>query len=403
MQHNYDILIVGAGLIGNCLVLALQNSGLRVAFVESNAPAQLQNSLATDKTLAISAGSRKILQALNIWVKIQNHATAIKAVHVSDQGHFGKVRLSAKKTGVNALGYVVNAGNMERCVADLAMRTNSKLFCPAKVINLMVGAESINVSLKQQQQEINLSTKLLIGADGGQSSVRRLLNIPQKITDYGQTALVTTIKTSLPHNNIAFERFTANGPLALLPINKQECSVVWTCSHETAKQLILDGEEDFIAKLQRCFGYKLGLFTLIAPRRSFPLSLRRVQTLLAERTVVIGNAANQLHPVAGQGFNLGFRDVARLAEMLIEQQQNKSDIGSQSFLKKYAQVRQKDQHKIIGFTDSIVKVFSSDLPSLVLARGISLAIIDNIPVLKTIFTKHAMGLSGRLPRIGFRK
>jgi 2-octaprenyl-6-methoxyphenol hydroxylase len=403
MQHDYDILIVGGGLAGNCLALALKDSGLRIAIIEASTREQLHHSPAGDRALALSAGTIKNLQALNAWKGVETVATAIKDIHISDQGHFGKARLSAKKMAVNALGYVISARDIEDNVAKLVGQAGIEQFCPARVVGIMPGLESVNISLKQKGQSINLSARLLVGADGGQSSVRSLLEIPQQVTDYGQTAIVTTVKTSLPHKNVAFERFTKSGPLAILPTKNEECSVVWTRTHEQADDLITTNEQDFVDQLQRCFGYHLGQLTLTAPRRAFPLTLIRAETMLSGRTVIIGNAVHQLHPVAGQGFNLGIRDVMQLAEMLIAQVQKNNDVGEPGFLKQYEHARQKDHDQTIGFTDNVVKIFSTDWFPVAAARSISLAVMDHIPIAKSILSKHAMGLSGRLPRVGSRQ
>jgi 2-octaprenyl-6-methoxyphenol hydroxylase len=402
MQHEYDILIVGGGLAGNCLALALKDSGLRLATIEASTRKQLKNSPAGDRALALSAGTVKLLQAINVWGGIQEVATAIKDIHISDQGHFGKARLSAKKQGVDALGYVIAARDIEGHVAKLVGQAGIEQICPARVVGLMSGLDSVNVSLKQDEQSINLSAKLLVGADGGQSSVRKLLEISQQVKEYGQTALVTTVKPSLSHNNVAYERFTKSGPLAMLPVSDEECSVVWTRSHEEAEGLMSGSEADFIAQLQECFGYQLGALTLSAPRRTFPLTLIRADNMVVGRTVIIGNAVHQLHPVAGQGFNLGMRDVAQLAEMLQTQQQKQADIGDKAMLKQYAESRQKDHDHTIGFTDNVVKIFSSDWLPMAAARSIGLAVMDHTPPAKSVLAKHAMGLAGRLPRVGNR-
>lgn len=403
MQHDYDILIVGGGLAGNCLALALKDAGLHMAIIEANTREQLQSSPAGDRALALSAGTVKMLQALNIWKDIETKATAIKDIHISDRGHFGKARLSAKKQGVEALGYVISARDIETHVAERVEQSGIEQISPAWVAGLMSGLESVNVNVKQKKNSLHLTAKLLVGADGGQSSVRRLLDIPQHVTEYGQTALVTTVTSSLPHNNVAFERFTESGPLAMLPINNEECSVVWTRSTEDAEELMSFSEEDFILQLQKCFGYPLGLLGLTTPRRAFPLSLIRAESMVLGRVVIIGNAAHQLHPVAGQGFNLGMRDVVQLAEMIIKQQKNNADIGEPAFLETYAEIRQKDHDQTIGFTDNLVKIFSSDWLPLAATRSVSLAVMDHIPIAKSLLAKHAMGLAGRLPRVGSRQ
>jgi 2-octaprenyl-6-methoxyphenol hydroxylase len=403
MQQDYDLLISGGGLAGNCLALALKGTGLRIAIVEANSREQQHDSPTGDRALALAAGTVKMLEALDIWQGISHAATAIKDIHISDQGHFGKTRLSAQKENVDALGYVITARDIEAHVAGLVKETDIALICPARLVGLMAGNDTVNISLKRGDESLNVSAKLLVGADGGNSSVRKLLEIPQQTTDYGQTALVITVKTSLPHNNVAFERFTASGPLAMLPVDINHCAVVWTRTGEDADALMSGSETDFLAELQQCFGYRLGELRLAAPRRAFPLSLIRAEKMTADRTVVIGNAVHQLHPVAGQGFNLGLRDVVQLAEMIVKQHQAGQDIGNAGFLTAYANARQKDHDRTIGFTNSIVRIFSNDWLALAAARNIGLTILDHIPAAKTVLTRHAMGLAGRLPRLGNRR
>lgn len=403
MQHDYDLLIIGGGLAGNCLALALKDTGLKIAIIEASTREQHHASPAGDRALALAAGTVKMLEALGIWQGISQVATAIKNIHISDQGHFGKVRLSAQKENVQALGYVIIARDIEAHVAKLVNDAQIELICPSRLVGLMAGNSAVNIGLKCQDEVSNLSAKLLVGADGGNSSVRKLLEIAQHVTEYGQTALVTTVKSSLPHNNTAFERFTASGPLALLPVNNDHCAVVWTRTRSDADALMSGSEVDFLAELQQCFGYKLGELSLAAPRRAFPLSLIRAEKMIADRAVIIGNAVHQLHPVAGQGFNLGLRDVVQLAEMIIKQHQANQDIGAADFLNAYAQSRQKDHGRTIDFTDTVVRIFSNDWLALAAARNIGLAILDHIPAAKTLLTRHAMGLAGRLPRLGSRR
>lgn len=403
MQHDYDLVIAGGGLAGNCLALALKDTGLKIAIIEVHTREQLHDSPAGDRALALAAGTVKMLEALGIWQGIAEAATAIKNIHVSDRGHFGKARLSAQKEHVAALGYVITARDIEAHAAKLVTDSEIELICPARLVGLMAGHDAVNVSLKCGDDALNISAKLLVGADGGNSSVRKLLEIPQNITEYGQTALVTTVKSSLPHNNTAFERFTASGPLALLPVDTDHCAVVWTRSSEEADTLMSGSEADFRSELQQCFGYKLGELSLTAPRRAFPLSLIRAEKMIADRTVIIGNAVHQLHPVAGQGFNLGLRDVVQLAEMIIRRHQENQDIGAADFLTAYAESRQKDHDQTIDFTNSVVRIFSNDWLALAAVRNIGLAVLDHIPAAKTWLTRHAMGLAGRLPRLGSRR
>lgn len=398
MQLDYDILIAGGGLAGNCLALALKDSCLKTAIIEAQTAEQLKNSPAGDRALALAAGTVNMLETLGIWQGIQT-ATPIKQIHISDRGHFGKTRLSAKQQKVKALGYVICARDIETHVAELVEQAEIPRFCPARLVGLMAGDNAIHISLKQQDRPVALSARLLVGADGGNSSVRKLLEIPQHITHYGQTALVTTVKADKPHHNTAYERFTESGPLALLPLSNNQLSVVWTRRHEEAEALINGAEDEFLTQLQDCFGYKLGQLHLTAPRRAFPLTLIRAENMTAKRVILLGNAVHQLHPVAGQGFNLGLRDVVQLAELL----QQHSDPGSNEVLQEYAQNRQPDHDKTIAFTDNTVKIFSNSWLALAAMRNAGLTLLDHLPFAKNLLAQHAMGMAGRLPRVGSKR
>lgn len=393
MQHEYDLIIVGGGLAGNCLALALKDTGLRCAIIEANTPEQLQNSPAGDRALALAAGTVQQLEQMGVWQDISHAATAIKNIHISDRGHFGKTRLSAEKEQVAALGYVITARDLETHAAQLVAVSNTVQICPARVVELNSTDDSIQVCVQQGDETVTLTAQLLVGADGGQSSIRKLLNIAQQITEYQQTALVTTVSSTLAHQNTAFERFTNSGPLAVLPMANKQSSVVWTRTTDDAKKLMQTSDAEFLAELQNCFGYKLGKLSLCAPRRSFPLVLIRAEKMIAERAVIIGNAVHQLHPVAGQGFNLGLRDVVQLAEMLIKQHHTDKDLGAEDFLTGYAATRQKDHDRVIGFTNNVVRIFSNDWLPLVAARNLGLTVLDHIPKAKSLLSRYAMGLN----------
>jgi 2-octaprenyl-6-methoxyphenol hydroxylase len=231
----FDLIIIGGGLAGNSLALALEAHSLKIALIEAINPEQLAHSPAGDRALALSAGSIAILDTLGAWQAVKSNATAIKEIHVSDRGHFGKTRLSARKEGVDALGYVISARDIESQLARLVAGASIHRLCPARLAGLSFGQDHVNVKVNHNGESLLLKARLLAGADGGNSSVRTLLGIAQQTTEYNQTALVTTVKTALPNHNVAYERFTESGPLALLPAGKNLCSVVWTRTHEDAE------------------------------------------------------------------------------------------------------------------------------------------------------------------------
>jgi len=389
---DYDLLIVGGGLAGNCLALALKNSGLKIAIVEAQERELLQTAVIGDRALALAAGTVDALKALNLWQGVEHAATPIREIHISDKGHFGKTRLFAEKENVTALGYVITARDLETHIANqITSIENITLYSPARLVGLMADEKAMFVCLKQGEQSLNFTAKLVIGADGGQSSVRQLLNIEQHFSDYEQTALVTTVTATKAHQNVAYERFTGSGPLALLPLNTHDCAVVWTRKNDEANALMLGSKTDFIDQLQTCFGWRLGELKLSAQRRAFPLSLIRAEKMVSQRAVIIGNAAHQLHPVAGQGFNLGLRDVMVLAQML---QNHEGDIDESEFLNRFSQHRTGDQNHTIQFTDTVVRLFSNEWLALAAARNLGLAILDVLPFAKSILARHAMGYKG---------
>jgi 2-octaprenyl-6-methoxyphenol hydroxylase len=396
MNYDYDLLIVGGGLVGGSLALALKDAPLRVAVVEAQTEAERLASPAGNRALALSRGTAQLLGQLGVWPEVAPKAMAIQHIHVSDRGHFGKTRLHAADKGVDALGYVAVARVLEDAIEQALHRIPATRICPARIIGLKAGLDGICVTLKQGEECLHLNTRLVVAADGGNSTVRNLLGIEQDVRDYGQTAIVTEVRTELDTKFTAYERFTSSGPLALLPLERKKCSVVWTLKHEDAAELLNQSEAEFTARLQSAFGQWFGRIELAAGRQGFPLKLIRAEKMVDERVVLIGNAMHQIHPVAGQGFNLGLRDAALLAERLLAQTAFGEDIGNPEFLARYAAARRQDLARVIRFTDSLVRIFSNDFPPLALARNLALIALDRFPPAKRLLARHAMGYGVRL-------
>lgn len=397
---DYDLIIVGGGLVGGSLALALKHSPLRIAVVEATGSDERVAAAAGQRALALARGSAQILDRLGIWSAVEADARRITRIHVSDRGHFGKTRIDAAREGVPALGYVATARAIEDGIAEALPKTPAALFQPARVIGLQAGESCICVTLKQGEEHIHLTSRLVVAADGGNSSVRKLLDIGQAIRDYGQTAIVVEVGTERDAAGTAFERFTPSGPLALLPIGRKRGSVVWTLRHPDAEEVLGLPDELFLEKLQASFGHWLGRLSLASSRQAFPLKLIQAERMTDQRVVLIGNAVHQLHPVAGQGFNLGLRDAAQLAEALIARTEFGEDIGDPAFLSGYAAARKSDLDRVIFFTDSLVRIFSTDFPPLALARNLGLLALDLWPGAKKLLARHAMGLGQRIPYFG---
>ncbi len=391
-MKTYDVLIVGGGLVGASLALALKPLGLSVAVVETLSPEARRSSPAGDRALALALGSVEIFRKLSVWDRAASKAVPIRHIHVSDRGHFGKTRLHADELGVEALGYVIPARELEQAVAETCEHRSVPFICPAEVTGLTVLGNQVEVRLKNDRETWHCQARLVVAADGGNSRVRQWMGIGQQVRDYGQVALVSTVECEKPHQSTAYERFTRSGPLALLPLGKRRCALIWSQETRQARRLQSLSPTEVEAQLQQAFGWKLGALRLTAPLRAFPLRLIRAERLFGERVVIVGNAAHQLHPVAGQGFNLGLRDVMRLAELLEEQRHRGGDPGAFTLLERYAEARARDHDRVIGFSDGLIRWFSLATPVSALGRNLGLLALDHLPGFKRRFSYRAMGV-----------
>lgn len=406
-----DVVIIGGGMVGVtlALMLAQQLPQLRVVLLE----AQRFPALDPTQPLPYTAGfdarntalSRRTVQAfsdLGLWPQLQPHATPIHQIHISDRGHFGLSRLRADEEQVESFGQVIeNAWLGVVLLAALKQCPSVTLCDGVQVTALKTSAAAATVTLqKADGAAAELTAPLVIAADGTQSRSRDWLGLTARWHDYGQTALVTTIATSLPHQHEAFERFTADGPIALLPLPdtanqpaQTRRSLVWALKTAEAERVRALSDADFLAEFQRAFGRRAGRFTRVGQRHAYPLQLMVAHQQTVPRAVILGNAAHSLHPVAGQGFNLCLRDVLVLVETLREALASGADLGEPARWQAYEARRQADQQQIIRFSDSLVRGFSNANPVLQLARNIGLLGFDLLPGAKPLVARYAMGLS----------
>ena len=396
----YDVVIVGGGMVGASLAIALGATPLRVAVLEAVPFRSDRQPSYDDRAIALAYGTRRIFEGMGLWSALQAEATPIREIHISDRGHFGFTRLDCRDEGVEALGYVAVGRVMGAVLAErLQALPNVDLLCPAAVTNVVSGGDHAEVTVECGGLAQRLTSRLVVAADGATSQVRDWFGIDTRRWDYGQTAVITNITPERPHQNRAFERFTDGGPLALLPMSGNRCSVVWTVRGARADQVLAMDDEAFLRALHARFGDRLGSFLRVGARRAYPLQLVRAREHVRPRLALIGNAAHTLHPVAGQGFNLGLRDVAVLAEVLSDAAADGGDIGSLEVLRSYAQWRRQDHLKMIAFTDGLARVFANPLAPLRALRNAGMLAVDLLPTLKHVLTRHTMGLAGKLPRL----
>ena len=398
VSDPFDIAIVGGGMVGASLAVALQPLGLRVALIES-VPLQSDAQPSFDeRTTALSNGSRRIFTSLGVWEAIAAQAAPIRRIHVSDQGRFGFARIDAREEGVSALGFVVANRVMGAALwGRLANGSGLEIFCPAQVDEVATDTEGVELRVtKGDGTVLELTARLLVAADGAQSSIRSGRGIEATTWDYEQTAIVTNVATRKFHDHVAYERFTPTGPLAILPLADGRCTVVWTLAPAVADSTMQLSNEEFLHALQERFGFRLGRFTRVGRRHAYPLALTRAEERIGRRLVIIGNAAQGLHPIAGQGFNLGLRDVATLAEVIAE---SSTRLGEASMLERYDEWRRTDRRSVIAFTDGLIRLFNNPLGSVKVARDLGLLLFDVLPPAKSALSALSLGVTGRLPRL----
>lgn len=350
---NFDITIVGGGLVGASLACALSNQQLKIALIDKSTPNLNEAQHFDARALALSVPSIECLKALGVWSKIVDTASIIKTVHVSKQGHFGATKIRASEHQLAALGYVVNADVLNSVLNQMTeILPDLTLFRPAEIINLEKKEQSWTIQLSNQK---TLYTKLLVAADGAESSLRKHQGIEAKIHDYEQTAIVVNIVLNQSHQAVAYERFLDNGSIAMLPLTENCVKCVWVVQNDQLKIIEAQSDKVFLENIQQQFGQRLGFLAKVGKRVFYPLKNIFSENLYGDRLVLIGNAANTVHPVAAQGFNLGLRDVATLAEILVQAQNANQDIGSIEVLRAYADRRIDDHLAIRYFTDRLAE------------------------------------------------
>ena len=392
-MQRASLAIIGGGLVGASLALALQAGakarGWQIALVEPFAPGDSYQPSYDARSTALSYGSRQLYERLGVWPAISQRAEAITQIHVSDRGRFGAARLSAEDEGVPALGYVVENAWLGHCLWQALDADVVSWRCPAEVSRLEALDDGYRLTLNDESV---LDCDLAVLADGGRSSLREQLGIAVRITPYGQTALIANVSTADAHQGQAFERFTDEGPMAMLPLSDSRSALVWSRPGNDAERLLGLDDKTFLAELQNAFGYRLGALRQVGGRHVYPLALSEAQEQVRPHLVLLGNAAHSLHPVAGQGFNLSLRDTLALADCLLASPAAPGDFAT---LQRYRQSQQQDQALTVGFSDQVTRLFGRGESLLVAGRTLGLLGLDLLPPAKRWFARQAMGLGTR--------
>ena len=385
VEHT-DITIVGGGLVGLTLAIALNDYPGKVTLIEAVSPQRQTQHEYDARSIALAHGNRRFLTSLGVWDKIAAWATPIHDVHISDRGHFGKARLSALQEQVPALGYVIEIPDLYNALLErVAECKNIHRLCPVKV-DAIEKATNEHWNLTLSDQTI-LQTNLVIAADGIKSPIRQSLNIPAKEVEYGHNAIITNVTLKHSHNNIAYERFTRKGPVALLPLQHNRAALIWTQAVGTEQALVQASDATFISELQNVFSHLAGEFVQVGKRDVFPLKSVWVSAQIHRNLVFLGNAAHTLHPVAGQGFNLSLQDISALADQL-----NQAGTIKQELLEAYYKQRKPKQQRTLLITDILARQFATNFTPWALARNMALSLLDKSKLPKHLFTRYLMGL-----------
>jgi len=401
---DYDIAIVGGGMVGISLAIALgqMTPAPRVVLIEAQDYAKHLPPSFDSRTIALSYSSRQIFDALNLWQPlVEQGITPIKTIHISDRGHAGITHLQASEQQVEALGYVVENRLLGQVLYQaLQELTQITVLAPAELQAMTCGSDYAELRGVHASKPLTIRARLVVAADGTQSFVRQYLGVEQRHWDYQQSAVIANVACDQPHRNIAYERFTSSGPMALLPLSgiddtPHRYGLVWTVPTNQCESILQLSDAEVAQKLQQHFGTRAGHFIRIGQRHAYPLGHTQIREHVRHRLAFIGNAAHTLHPVAGQGFNLGLRDVAALAQVIREALITGQDPGDLGRLQAYAQWRRRDLIQTSLFTDSLVRVFSTDFLPLVVARNVGLFAMECFAPLRKRLTRHAMGYVGR--------
>ena len=396
---EFDAVVVGAGMVGASLAQLLANERLDVAVLEKNdLVAAWDKEKHHLRVSAISLGSERVLSAVGVWDDIkQRRISLYERMFVWDAGNRGQIEFDAAALGVSHLGSIVENNlmlyNLHKRLSSLG---NVEVFTGVELEGIEYEQDAICLSVAGMDR---LRTKVLVGADGARSAVRSILGIGSGTRSFGQSGIIAQVSTELDHHQTAWQRFLPTGPLAFLPLSNGDSSIVWSCEQDLADELMTLGDIDFAGRLSEAFEVRLGAVTKVGPRATLALVSAHASSYVAERSVLIGDAAHVVHPLAGQGVNMGLTDAAALAEVLVRSRAVNRDIGSQRTLRGYERWRKADNFNMVNAMIGFKKLFGSDSKFLSQFRGTGMSLVNAIDPVKNAFAYKAMGVKGELPAV----
>ncbi|MTJ49041.1 FAD-dependent hydroxylase [Dolichospermum sp. UHCC 0259] len=398
--YDYDLVIVGGGIVGLTLAAALKDSGLKILLIEARIASA---AVAKGQAYAVHMLSAQIFQGIGLWDKILPNVAKYNQVRLSDADYPDVVNFQTDDLGTSELGYVAEHSALLAPLQEFVQSCpNVTILCPAEVINTENQLDIVKINIKIGDENQTIRSKLLVAADGSKSPIRQAAGIKTKGWKYWQSCIVAFVKPEKYHNNTAYEKFWSSGPFAILPLPGNRCRIVWTAPHEEAKALCALNDQEFLAELTKRYGDQMGKLELLGDRFIFQVQLMQSDRYVLPRLALIGDAAHNCHPVGGQGLNLGIRDAAALAEIIQTAHQNRQDIGNISVLKQYENWRKKENLAILGFTDLLDRVFSNNFLPIVIIRRLGLWIMQRVPIVKIFALKLMIGLKGKTPQLAKR-
>lgn len=397
---DYDVMIVGGGLVGLTLACALKDSGLQIALVEARPESA---AVARGQAYHINLLASRIFEGIGVWEAMRPEVNPIDQIRLSDADYPGVVQFSQRDLNTEVLGYVAEHRVLLTALQKfLGQCSNVTYLCPAELVNVVYGSEAVELELRQEGDCRQLRSRLLVAADGARSPIRQQAGITTRGWQYWQSCVVAFIQPEKSHNNMAYERFQPEGPFAILPLPNNLCRIVWTAPRAEAEAILALDEAQFLTELKRRYGDQMGELSLVGDRSLFNVQLMHSSRYAQSRLALIGDAAHCCHPVGGQGVNLGIRDAAALAEILQAAEQHGKDIGDLAVLKQYERWRQVENLTILGFTDVLNRMFSNQVLPLLLLRRLGLLLMQSVQPVKVTALRLMTGLLGRVPELAQR-